>query len=386
MYEHSHNEEAKKMMLPNETPREFAIRMMHDKTSHQFVSHIMLPINDFFLMLDERTQKEVRAIEYTVTVYFWTLSLLIFCISIVIWILYQNIREMVSVLSAIGKRIAQNALKATRLSAQLHESAQQIGHINSEQANTIQETTETMNKTLTIVQNNKIKTKEASILSEKTNDFAHAGCEEMANMKSSMAVIKQSSDDISKIIKVIDDIAFQTNILALNAAVEAARAGDAGAGFAVVAEEVRNLAQRSATAAKDTTSIIDKNITLSRVGVEISNSVSKSLEEIKNNAKKVTELVKDITTASDEQARGSDQFSHAMMHIDQSIQRNVSAATESAVTSHAVKTQANQLTQIVNILRTFVYGTGSKLHNAFSKQDIVATKNNHSDEEFSFHT
>ena len=133
-----------------------------------------------------------------------------------------------------------------------------------------------------MVRQNSENTKQAAILAKQATDAAAGGNLEMQNMMKSMGELKQSSDEIAKIIKVIDEIAFQTNILALNAAVEAARAGDAGLGFAVVAEEVRNLAQRSAQAAKDTASIIEKNIHLSEEGVSVSKNVNESLTEINN--------------------------------------------------------------------------------------------------------
>ena len=117
-------------------------------------------------------------------------------------------------------------------------------------------------------------------MSKDASDAAAQGSVKMKSMTQSMDELKKSSGEISKIIKVIDDIAFQTNMLALNAAVEAARAGDAGQGFAVVAEEVRNLAQKSAQAAKNTTEIIDKNIELSEQGVSLSDEVNKALDEI----------------------------------------------------------------------------------------------------------
>jgi methyl-accepting chemotaxis protein len=211
-------------------------------------------------------------------------------------------------------------------------------------------------------------TRQASILSEKTNQSAKDGFSKMKDMNESMQEIKKSSDDIAKIIKVIDEIAFQTNILALNAAVEAARAGEAGAGFAVVAEEVRNLAQRSANAAKDTAMIIDKNIELSRKGVDISLLVSQSLEEIKHNAEKVSNLVSEITASSEEQAKGTDQISRAISQMEQVTQQNAAVAEESSASAQELLTQSEALDGVVQDLNKI---TNAVLSNSRKPQNSV---------------
>ena len=169
---------------------------------------------------------------------------------------------------------------------------------------------------------------------------ADTGVSDMSSMKTAMADIKTSSDDIAKIIKTIDEIAFQTNILALNAAVEAARAGEAGAGFAVVAEEVRNLAQRSAQAAKETAGKIEGAITKTAQGVTISNKVAISLEEIATRSREVDELVVEIATASTEQNQGIGQVTQAVAQMDQVTQKNAASAEESASAAEELNAQA----------------------------------------------
>jgi methyl-accepting chemotaxis protein len=159
-------------------------------------------------------------------------------------------------------------------------------------------------------------------------------------MRRAMDAIKSSSDDISKIIKTIDEIAFQTNILALNAAVEAARAGEAGMGFAVVADEVRSLAQRSAQSAKETAGKIEEAIKKSEHGVQISAKVAKSLSEIVEKARQVDSFVTEIAQASKEQNQGIGQVNTAVSQMDKITQSNAANAEETASASEELNAQA----------------------------------------------
>jgi len=178
----------------------------------------------------------------------------------------------------------------------------------------------------------------------------------MHRMMAAMEDLKKSSSEISKIIKVIDEIAFQTNILSLNAAVEAARAGDAGKGFAVVAEEVRNLAQRSAQAAKETTTIIEKNITMPEHGVQLASSVQDSINEIDDQSKKVSELLDEISVATNEQAQGISQINQAVSQMEIVISANAQTAEESSAASKALHGQTTNLRGIIEKLDKFVEG------------------------------
>jgi len=180
----------------------------------------------------------------------------------------------------------------------------------------------------------------------------------MTALVGAMDAIKTSSADIAKIIKTIDEIAFQTNILALNAAVEAARAGEAGAGFAVVADEVRNLAQRCAQAAKETASKIEDAVQKSAVGADISAKVAKSLEEIVGKARQVDEMAGEVAAASQEQSQGISQVNIAVTQMDKVTQSNAANAEESAAAAEELTAQAESLKDAVSELLRLVDGQG----------------------------
>jgi methyl-accepting chemotaxis protein len=178
-------------------------------------------------------------------------------------------------------------------------------------------------------------------------------------MVTAMAGIRESSGKISKIIKTIDEIAFQTNILALNAAVEAARAGEAGMGFAVVADEVRNLAQRSAQAAKDTAGLIEDAITRSEEGSAKVEHMATVIGAITDKATKVKGLVDEISVASRQQTQGIDQVTQAISQMEKVTQTTAATAEESAAASEELNSQAEMSMVTVQELESMVGGTGT---------------------------
>ncbi len=188
---------------------------------------------------------------------------------------------------------------------------------------------------------------EANTLSDQAKTSAEAGNEKMNQMIAAMTDINDSAKNISKIIKVIDEIAFQTNLLALNAAVEAARAGQHGKGFAVVAEEVRNLAARSAKAAEETTQMIQGSVEKSQNGTQIAQETSEALSIIVTNISQVSGLIDDIAIAAKEQAEGINQINQGLTQIDGTIQQNTASAEESAATSQELSSQANYLRELL---------------------------------------
>jgi methyl-accepting chemotaxis protein len=170
----------------------------------------------------------------------------------------------------------------------------------------------------------------------------------MQKLSAAMDAIKKSADATAKIVKTIDEIAFQTNLLALNAAVEAARAGDAGKGFAVVAEEVRNLAMRSAEAAKNTANLIEESVRNADGGVQINEDVSRNLQEIRDQIKKVSDVMAEIAAASEQQSQGVDQITTAVEQMNTVTQQTAANAEESASAAQELSAQAEEMLGMVS--------------------------------------
>jgi methyl-accepting chemotaxis protein len=213
----------------------------------------------------------------------------------------------------------------------------------SEQASSLEETSSAMEEMTSTVKQNADNTKQANQLAIAARDVADKGGVVTTKAIEAMGEINKSSKKIADIITVIDEIAFQTNLLALNAAVEAARAGEHGRGFAVVAAEVRNLAQRSATAAKEIKGLINESIQRVTDGSELVNQSGKTLEEIVGSVKRVTDIIAEITAASQEQASGIDQVNKAIMQMDETTQQNAALVEEATSASQSMKEQATEL-------------------------------------------
>ncbi len=276
-----------------------------DTQADPLIRESLNKLEELIKVADENNDVESRATTKTFATTFQVLIVLaVFCILIgfagTSFITQSIARPMNSMIARIGESAGQVAVASHQLSA----SASQLSQGSAEQAAAIEETSSTLQESASMMAQNDNNTKQAALFSVQAEESANKGSAEMKQMMESIQEIKKSSDQIAKIIKVIDDIAFQTNILALNAAIEAARAGEAGMGFAVVAEEVRNLAGRSAQAAKDTTAIIETNIELSNVGVAVADKVREALNEITAQSKKVSQLMDEIAAASQEQVQG----------------------------------------------------------------------------------
>lgn len=275
---------------------------------------------------------------------------------IIALVLITIVKDIVSSTSRVTRELDESSKEVAAASSQLDLASQKLAEGSAEQAASIQETSSTLEETESMVQQNKDNTQQAAALAKQSKEYAGKSNIEMQKMMSAMEDLKKSSSEISKIIKVIDEIAFQTNILSLNAAVEAARAGEAGKGFAVVAEEVRNLAQRSAQAAKETTKIIEGNIALSENGVQIAKDVQESISEIDVQSKKVSDLLDEISVATSEQAQGVSQINKAVSQMEIVISSNAQTAEESSSASKALYAQTLNLREIIEKLELIIKG------------------------------
>jgi len=213
----------------------------------------------------------------------------------------------------------------------------------SEQAASLEETSSAMEEMTSTVKQNADNARQANQLAVAASDVAAKGGAVTTKAVEAMSEINKSSTKIADIITVIDEIAFQTNLLALNAAVEAARAGEHGRGFAVVAAEVRNLAQRSATAAKEIKGLIKESLQRVTDGSELVNHSGKTLQEIVTSVKRVTDIIAEITAASQEQASGIDQVNTSIMQMDQTTQQNAALVEETTAASQSMRVQSQAL-------------------------------------------
>ena len=267
---------------------------------------------------------------------------------------YFITRSINGSLRNIIDRLNSGSEQVNASSSQLSGSSQELAESSSEQAASLQETTSALEEMSAQIKQTAANSGEAELAVNEAKEIVESGVASMQRVTKAMEEIKASSEETSKIINTIDDIAFQTNLLALNAAVEAARAGEAGKGFAVVAEEVRTLAQRSADAAQETARLIQKSQANSDRGAEMAMDVSEKLKEIEEKTSNVNTLIGEISAASKEQATGIEQMNSVMSEMDNVVQGNASASEESASAAEELSSQAQELGNIVRELMAMV--------------------------------
>jgi len=257
-------------------------------------------------------------------------------------------------ITTLGEAISRAKAANTQVNAgasDLSSSAQALADGTAQQAASLEEIASTLNEVESQTKANNDNALLASQLSEQTTRVVEKGDTQMKQMLHSMNSIETTATDISKIIKVIDEIAFQTNLLALNAAVEAARAGKYGKGFAVVAEEVRNLAARSAEAAKNTTELIENSVKQVNTGVENANRTAKILSEITESMLKLNDIVGEINAASQQQTYGIEEINKGLGQVNQVVQQNSSISEQTASASSELSAQASEMQQLMDQFR-----------------------------------
>jgi methyl-accepting chemotaxis protein len=259
-------------------------------------------------------------------------------------------RMQASLVGIVG-RVRLNADSVATASQQISAGTLDLSSRTEEQASSLEETAASMEELTSTVEHNADNARQASELARQAADVARRGGESARQVVATMQAIHQSSQKVADIIGVIDGIAFQTNILALNAAVEAARAGDQGRGFAVVAGEVRNLAQRSAQAAREIKSLIAASVERVEAGTGLVNNTGATMEEIVAAVGRVSDIVGEIASASREQSTGIGQVGEAISQMDQVTQQNAALVEESAAAAESLRAQAAQLLATVDVFR-----------------------------------
>ncbi len=289
--------------------------------------------------------------------------------SIILWTVQRSISNPIN---RIVENLNEGAEQLSSASTEISSASQNLAEGASEQAASIEESSASMEEISSRTKKNAGNATEADRLMKESNEVVLKANQSMKELSSAMEEISKTGEETAKIIKTIDEIAFQTNLLALNAAVEAARAGEVGAGFAVVAGEVRNLAMRAAEAARNTSDLIDGTVKRIKQGSDLVVKTGEAFSEVAKGTHKAGELVSQIADSSREQAQGIEQVNKAVDGMDKIAQRNAANAEESASTSQELSAQAVQMKDIVSALVKLV---GENEKRDFRKELTPSTEN-----------
>jgi methyl-accepting chemotaxis protein len=274
--------------------------------------------------------------------------------------LLQALKEMNGSLVKIVSDVRTGTDSMASASGQIASGNLDLSSRTEEQASSLEETASSMEEMTSTVKQNADNARQANQLAASASEVALRGGSVVAQVVDTMSSINESSKKIVDIIGVIDGIAFQTNILALNAAVEAARAGEQGRGFAVVASEVRNLAQRSAAAAKEIKGLIGDSVEKVDLGARLVEQAGTTMDEIVESVKRVTDIMSEITCASQEQTSGIEQINQAISQMDQVTQQNAALVEEAAAAAESLQEQAGALAQVVSVFKLDATGLSAK--------------------------
>ncbi len=289
-------------------------------------------------------------------------------------VLKEALNGTIESINELLSQVSETVYQVLTGSSQVADTSQHLSSGAGEQAAAIEQMSSSMMEIASQTKQNAENAANANKLADNSLKSSERGYSEMQQLQVAMHDINESSKSIAKIIKVIDEIAFQTNLLALNAAVEAARAGVHGQGFAVVAEEVRNLARRSADAAKETADLIEGSIKKVEVGNSLSEQTAKVLNEIREQSVIVAGIIRQIAEASNEQATGINQIEIGFSQIDRITQQNTAGAEESASAAEQLAGQAKMLEEMLSTFELINAGTSHAIASPKSRKALKSHK------------
>ncbi|MDY7577986.1 methyl-accepting chemotaxis protein [Herbaspirillum sp. RTI4] len=372
---------------------EAARKLTHDKTYHLSKAKIMKPLNEFLILLDQRTSHTIQEAEargrQANTIMIVALIFAFIAASAALYLIFKLIREGLESavigaeklaggdlsfhlrakrddeigrlmqamngisdgLSKVVGNVRQSVATITAASSDIASGNLDLSSRTEAQASSLEETVASMEELTGTVKQNADNARQANQLAASASSVAIQGGHVVTQVVDTMNAINASSRKIVDIISVIDGIAFQTNILALNAAVEAARAGEQGRGFAVVASEVRSLAQRSAAAAKEIKALIDSSVETVGAGSKLVEQAGATMDEVVNSVKQVSDIVAEISAASGEQSDGIEQVNRAITQMDEATQQNSTLVGQAATAAQSLQDQATNLAHIIGVFK-----------------------------------
>ncbi len=316
---------------------------------------------DFIDQIVTSLSKQAQARRAAITNQLWVFGVAVFVafallLGVSVWV----VRGITTALRRVVTGLSESAEQVASASFQVSSAGTSLAQGTSEQAASLEETSASTEEMASMTRRNAENSKASAELIAVVDTRVADANQSLQEMVKAMAGITSSSSKIAKIIRVIDEIAFQTNILALNAAVEAARAGAAGQGFAVVADEVRNLAQRSAQAARETGALIEESVSMSKGGGETVDRVVQAIGSITESTAKVRTLVNEVSMGAQEQARGVDQIARAISEMEKVTQQSAAGAEESASAGQELSAQADSMRDVVADLQALIDGSRSE--------------------------